>query len=169
MLVVQGTDDSLIPYATTTGLVTHTLCHDQHDTVRYVPVAGASHNGALVDGASVLLNWVGVITPSGRYVIARGIQQANWMLLVAVVVAALAIRLALAPPRAFTRFVFVALDFFVPLGMYIEYIDNLGRAESFTVAPYLGPGFYLALAATGLLIATTVKGWTERETWAPAS
>jgi hypothetical protein len=132
-------------------------------------VLGAFTLVALADGASVLLNWVGVITPSGRYVIARGIQQANWMLLVAVVVAALAIRLALAPPRAFTRFVFVALDFFVPLGMYIEYIDNLGRAESFTVAPYLGPGFYLALAATGLLIATTVMGWTERETWAPAS
>jgi hypothetical protein len=124
---------------------------------------------AVVYGESVLLNWVGVVTPSGRYVIASGIQRANWMLLVASVVAALAVRLALAPPRAFTRFVFVALDFFVPLGMYIEYIDNLGRAESFTVAPYLGPGFYVALAATALLIATTVMGWTERETWTPAS
>ncbi len=58
VLVVQGTDDSLIPYATTTGLVTHTLCHDQHDTVRYVPVAGASHDGALVDGASIIVPWI---------------------------------------------------------------------------------------------------------------
>src|ERR1700727_547485 len=58
---------------------------------------------AVVYGESVLLNWVGVVTPSGRYVIASGIQRAIWMLLVAVVVAALAVRLALAPPRAFTR------------------------------------------------------------------
>jgi hypothetical protein len=87
------------------------------------------------------------------------------MLLVAAVVAAIAARLSVAPPAGFIRFVFVALDFFVPLGLYIEYIDNLGRAESDTIKPYLGPGFFLALGTTVLLIATTVFGWRERDIW----
>jgi hypothetical protein len=99
--------------------------------------------------------------------IASGIQQASWMLVVVVVVAALAIRLAIAPPVTWVRCLFVALDFFVPLGMYLEYIDNLGRAESYTTAPYLGPGFYLALGATALLIGSTVLGWRERDEWMP--
>jgi pimeloyl-ACP methyl ester carboxylesterase len=58
VLVVQGTDDSLIPYSTTTDLVTNTLCDDQHDTVRYAPIAGAGHDGALVDGASIIVPWI---------------------------------------------------------------------------------------------------------------
>jgi hypothetical protein len=124
---------------------------------------------ALLDGASVFLKWVGVITAGGSYVIANGLQEASWMLVVAVVVAALAIRLTVAPPAAFVRCVFVALDFFVPLGMYLEYIDNLGRAESFTTTPYLGPGFYLALGSTGLLVVSTVLGWRERDEWVPAN
>ena len=59
----------------------------------------------------------------------------------------------------------MALDIGVSLGLYIEYIDNLGRAESFTIAPYLGPGFFLALATTGVLIASTVFAWRERDEW----
>jgi hypothetical protein len=132
-----------------------------------IPVIAGLAVVALLDATSVPLKWVGVITPSGSYVIASGIQQASWMLVVAVVVAALAIRLAIAPPATWVRCLFVALDFFVPLGMYLEYIDNLGRAESYTTAPYLGPGFYLALGATALLIGSTVLGWRERDEWIP--
>lgn len=94
-----------------------------------------------------------------------GLRQANWILAVAAVVVAVAVRLSLAPPAGFLRFVFVALDFFVPLGLYIEYIDNVGRAEADTMTPYVGPGFFLALGATALLIASTVFGWRERDAW----
>lgn len=114
---------------------------------------------------SMFLNWVGVITPVGNYVIVRGIEQANWMLGVAAILLAVAVRLGLAPPTAALRFLFVALDIGVPLGLYIEYIDNLGRAESFTITPYLGPGYFVALAATAVLIASTVFGWRERDNW----
>jgi hypothetical protein len=120
---------------------------------------------ALLDTASMLLNWVGVITDAGAYVIANGFEQASWVLVVAAVVIALAVRLVLGPPTGFVRCVFVGLDFLVPLGLYIEYINNLGRAESYTIAPYLGPGFFLALGATALLIAATVVGWRERDEW----
>ena len=139
-----------------------------YQSERYVPKAPvivAMAAVAILYAASMLLNWVGVVTPTGRYVIVNGLRQANWMLLVAAVVAAIAVRLSVAPPAGFIRFAFVALDFFVPLGLYIEYIDNLGRAESDTIKPYLGPGFFVALGATVLLIASTVFGWRERDIW----
>jgi pimeloyl-ACP methyl ester carboxylesterase len=58
VLVVQGTDDQLIPYRSTTRLVQDSLCGHQHDTVDYAPVPDASHSGALTQGASTILGWV---------------------------------------------------------------------------------------------------------------
>jgi len=130
-----------------------------------VPVIVALLTVALLDVASMFLNWVGVITDAGSYVIANGFEQASWVLVVAVVVIALGVRVIVGPPTGFVRCAFVGLDFLVPLGLYIEYVNNLGRAESYTTTPYLGPGFFLALGATGLLIAATVVGWRERDDW----
>ena len=103
-----------------------------------VPVIVALLTVALLDVASIFLNWVGVITDAGSYVVANGFEQASWVLVVAVVVIALAVRLIVGPPTAFVRCVFVGLDFLVSLGLYIEYVNNLGRAESYTTPPYLG-------------------------------
>jgi hypothetical protein len=114
---------------------------------------------------SMFLNWAGVVAVNGSYLIVTGLRQANWMLAVGVVVVVLAIRLSRAPPTGFLHFGFVALDFLVTLGLYIEYIDNLGRADADTMKPYLGPGFYIALGATALLIVSTVFGWRERDAW----
>ncbi len=58
VMVVQGTADSLVPYRTTTGLVDRSLCRAEHDTVRYVPISGASHSGALQEGALAILLWI---------------------------------------------------------------------------------------------------------------
>jgi uncharacterized membrane protein len=118
---------------------------------------------------SMFLNWAGVVAVDGSYLIVTGLRQANWMLAVAVVVLVLAIRLSRAPPTGFLHFGFVALDFLVTLGLYIEYIDNLGRAEADTMKPYLGPGFYIALGATALLIVSTVFGWRESDAWTGSS
>ena len=120
---------------------------------------------AVLYTVSMFLNWAGVFTQGGTYLIVDGLRQANWLMVVAAVVVALAVRVSLAPPAGFVRFVFVALDFFVPLGLYGEYIDNLGRADSNNVRPYLGPGFFLALVTTAVLVATTVLGWRERDRW----
>jgi hypothetical protein len=131
---------------------------------RTTVVAGLAVVAALYTG-SMFLNWVGVITAGGSYVIVKGIQQANWILVVAAILVGLTVRVSRVPPDGIMRFLFVALDFFVPLGLYIEYIDNLGRAESYTTTPYLGPGFFLAVGATVMLVAATVLGWREREQW----
>jgi hypothetical protein len=112
--------------------------------------------------ASMPLHWVGVVSPLGSYEIVTGIEQANWMIVAAVAVVAIAVRLIREPPGGYIRFFFVFLDFFISLGLYIEYIDNVGRAETDGFAPYLGPGFFLALAGTGVFIASGVFAWRER-------
>ncbi len=58
LLVVQGTADNLVPYASTTRLVTDSLCGRQNDVVRYVAVAGAGHQGALEMSQPVILRWM---------------------------------------------------------------------------------------------------------------
>jgi alpha-beta hydrolase superfamily lysophospholipase len=58
VMVVQGVDDSLVPYRTTTNLVDDWLCRAQHDAVTYVPIPGASHSGALLEGGSVIVDWI---------------------------------------------------------------------------------------------------------------
>jgi uncharacterized membrane protein len=139
---------------------------------RYRPripvIAGLIVVAALYVG-SMFLNWAGLVAVDGSYLIVTGFRQANWMLVVAVIVIVIAIRLSRTPPTGFLRFGFVALDFLVSVGLYIEYIDNLGRAEADTMKPYLGPGFYIALGATALLIISTVFGWRERDAWTGTS
>jgi pimeloyl-ACP methyl ester carboxylesterase len=56
VLVVQGTDDTLVPYRTTTDLV-EAMCR-RYDTVRYVPVPGAGHQGALTGGQATIVQWI---------------------------------------------------------------------------------------------------------------
>jgi hypothetical protein len=122
--------------------------------------------GLLVAAASYVvsmpLHWAGVVSQLGRYEIVSGIEQANWMIVAALAIVAIAVRLVREPPGGYIRFFFVFLDFFISLGLYIEYIDNVGRAETDGFAPYLGPGFFLALAGTGVLIGSGVIGWRER-------
>ncbi len=120
---------------------------------------------AILYASSMSLRWVGVVTPGGAYVIVDGLREANWLLAIAAIVLGLALRLYVAPPGGFIRFALLLVNFLVLLGLYIEYIDNLGRAESDTFTPYLGPGFFLALGTTALLIAATILGWTERDNW----
>jgi hypothetical protein len=110
---------------------------------------------------SMPLHWVGVVTAYGSYVIVSGIDKASWMVIAAAIIVAIAVRLMLAPPGGYLRFALLLLDFFVCLGLYIAYIDNEGRALSDTFKPYLGPGFFLALGATAVLIAATVVVWRD--------
>ena len=58
LLVLQGTADAVIPAEATDRFVTAELCAAEHDTVDYMPVAGAGHTGVLVSGAPTLLRWM---------------------------------------------------------------------------------------------------------------
>ena len=61
-------------------------------------VIGALVLVALAYAASTLLKWVGVVTESGNYVTVNGLERANWMLGIALILLAVAVRLSLAPP-----------------------------------------------------------------------
>jgi hypothetical protein len=127
---------------------------------RRVAIAGLLAVAVLYT-ASMPLHWAGVVTATGGYQLVTGIEQANWMLVAAVVIAVAAVRLMREPPGGYLRFALLLLDFFVPLGMYIEYIDNVGRASADGFPPYLGPGYFLALSATAVLIVSSVFAWRE--------
>jgi alpha-beta hydrolase superfamily lysophospholipase len=58
ILVVQGTDDAIIPYATTTTLVNQRLCHTQHDVVQYEALKGANHGTVVEVAQSDVLQWI---------------------------------------------------------------------------------------------------------------
>jgi hypothetical protein len=111
---------------------------------------------------SMPLHWVGVVTSTGSYVIVSGVDKASWIVVAAAIVVAVAVRLMRAPPGGYLRFTLVLLDFCVCLGLYIAYIDNQGRALSDTFTPYLGPGFFLAVGASAVLIAASAFVWRDR-------
>jgi hypothetical protein len=102
-----------------------------------------------------------LITPSGTYAIVDGLRIANWVVGIAAVTVVIAVRLILVPPGSYVRALTVALDVLAVFGLMIEYFDNLGRAESLTVAAYFGPGYFLAMAATAVLIVATVLCWRD--------
>jgi hypothetical protein len=131
---------------------------------RIVAVAGLVV-AAVLYACSMPLQWVGVVTVSGAYVIVDGLRQANWLLLIAVMVIGLAVCLYRVPPGGFSRFAFLVINLLVLLGLCSEYFDNISRAEGNAIKPYLGPGFFLALAVTGVLIAATILGWNEQDNW----
>jgi pimeloyl-ACP methyl ester carboxylesterase len=58
ILLVQGTSDALIPYATTTALVNDRLCRAHHDTVEYVALQGANHGTVVGLAQSDVLQWI---------------------------------------------------------------------------------------------------------------
>ncbi|HEX3461308.1 MAG TPA: alpha/beta fold hydrolase [Acidimicrobiales bacterium] len=58
ILVVQGTDDAIIPYATTTTLVNQRLCRTQHDVVQYEALKGANHGTVVEVAQSDVLRWI---------------------------------------------------------------------------------------------------------------
>jgi alpha-beta hydrolase superfamily lysophospholipase len=58
ILILQGTRDTLVPYAATTELVRQRLCRNQYDTVDYVPEHGSDHDAVLGAGANTLIQWI---------------------------------------------------------------------------------------------------------------
>jgi hypothetical protein len=58
LLVVEGTEDTLTPYATVSNFVTGTLCTDPSDTVQYDRVRGTDHDGIMTAAEPLLVRWI---------------------------------------------------------------------------------------------------------------
>ncbi len=58
ILVVQGVQDTLTPYADASTMVKERLCRDQHDTVEYDAVHNAGHSNVLIAAQPAALHWI---------------------------------------------------------------------------------------------------------------
>ena len=58
VLVVQGTADEVVPYATTTRFVSRQLCGQEYDSVDYDVDPGLGHGQALTDSGTVITRWL---------------------------------------------------------------------------------------------------------------
>jgi pimeloyl-ACP methyl ester carboxylesterase len=70
ILVIQGTADEVVPYATTTRFVSHQLCGQQYDSVDYDVGTGLGHSQSLTDSAAVITRWL-----RGRYAGTAGVDS----------------------------------------------------------------------------------------------
>ncbi len=58
VLVVQGTADGIVPYASTTAFVAQRLCAAEDDTVEYLSVRRAGHDDILAAATSPIVAWI---------------------------------------------------------------------------------------------------------------
>jgi pimeloyl-ACP methyl ester carboxylesterase len=58
ILVVQGVEDTLTPYAEASTMVKERLCRDQHDTVDFDAVHNAGHSNVLIAAQTDALHWI---------------------------------------------------------------------------------------------------------------
>jgi Secretory lipase len=58
ILVVQGTSDPLITFASTSALVSKNLCHDEHDRVQYDAFSGTDHGSVVTSAEPAILRWI---------------------------------------------------------------------------------------------------------------
>lgn len=59
ILIVQGTDDDAVPYSITAGPLLDELdAYNPQPAVDFVPVDGATHDGAVLETTSLVANWI---------------------------------------------------------------------------------------------------------------
>lgn len=58
LLVVQGSEDDAVSPGATSRFVAASLCQGEDDTVRYVTIAGAGHQGALTESEPLVVRWI---------------------------------------------------------------------------------------------------------------
>ena len=63
----------------------------------------------------------------------------------------------------YSRALLSLLALLITIGVYADYIDAQTRAAQLYVAAYVGPGFYVAVAGTALIILSAVLVWRVRD------
>jgi hypothetical protein len=112
---------------------------------------------------SMPLPWHHRIIPGGGFTVIHGIEGANWLLVVAAIAVALGLRFRSLPAGYYTKWLLTITAFLTVIGMFAEYIDTQTRAAQNHVDAYVGQGFFVGLAATALIVASTVVAWRSAE------
>ena len=101
--------------------------------------------------------------PVTGYTVVYGIQGASWLLVAAGLAAGFALRFAIQFPGGYTRALLSMLVFLITIGIYADYVDAQARAAQLYMPAFVGPGFYVALGGTVLMILATVLVWKVPE------
>jgi hypothetical protein len=101
----------------------------------------------------------------GAYRIVDGIDGASWLLGVIVLCAVLAWLLGRDQAGFYTKMAAAITAFLALTGMVVDYLNWQAVGAEANSPVYVGPGFYVALAGSGVLVLTTVLGWRWIESW----
>ena len=101
----------------------------------------------------------------GAYRIVNGVDGASWLLGVIVLCAVLACLLGRQQAGFYTKMAAAIIAFLTLTGMVVDYLNWQAVGAQANSPVYVGSGFYLALASSGVLLLTTVLGWRWIESW----
>jgi uncharacterized membrane protein len=101
----------------------------------------------------------------GAYRIVDGIDGASWLLGVIVLCAVLAWLLSRDQAGFYTKMAAAITAFLALTGMVVDYLNWQAVGAEANSPVFVGPGFYVALAGSGVLVLTTVLGWRWIESW----
>jgi len=101
----------------------------------------------------------------GAYRIVDGIDGASWLLGLIVLCAVLAWLLGREQAGFYTKMAAAVTAFLALTGMVVDYLNWQAVGAEVNSPVYVGPGFYVALAASGVLLLSTVLGWRWIESW----
>ena len=108
---------------------------------------------------SMPLAWHHRFISGDGFTILYGYQGASWLNVVAAVAVIFAVRLVRTPPGMYTKWLLTITAFATFVGMAADYFDSLSRAALVFADVYFGPGFWVTLSGTGLVIVATVITW----------
>lgn len=115
---------------------------------------------------ALLLPWHHRWDPAlGAYRIVSGIDGASWLLGVIVLCALLTWLLGRQRAGFFTKMAVALTTFLALTGMVVDYLNWEAVAGAANSPAYVGPGFYVALAGSGVLLLGTVLSWRWIESW----
>jgi hypothetical protein len=132
------------------------------------PLGVALALAAALAVAATPLVWHHLLVPNPAFFgpdileVLTGWTTASWLVPVAAVAAALAVRTFLRSPSLGLAVMVIVLAFVTVNGMFIDYLDWSRRGVSLLVGPFFGPGYYLGLACAAVLVVAAVIGWRSR-------
>src|SRR5437867_9675223 len=108
---------------------------------------------------SMPLGWHHRFISGDGFTILYGYQGASWLNVMAAIAVLFSVRLIRVPPGMYTKWLLTIAAFATFIGMATDYFDTLSRAAQVFADAYFGPGFWVSLGGTGLVIAATVVTW----------
>ena len=134
-----------------------TLDRARHHPTRLLPAALAISPIAIL--VSMPLAWHHEQVPGASFTVVDGFTADSWLVLVAALAIAFAIRTYVTMPGLALKWAITVLAFATVNGMFIDYFDWSLRGVSLYVQPYYGPGFFVSLAGAAPLVVAAVLVW----------